>query len=209
MGIQLNTVKTGSNPIVPASTTQVVSDKAMKLTGAGARSLKLTFVTGKVGAAATGRLEHSPIGNGLWSVVKSVAIGASTDVTVTAVNTSTGELTATGHGYAEGDLVSISSSGEVPAGLSANFLYHVNVVDANTVKLFSFGAAGEGGTLATPSSAGSGTIELSSVVAHTVSVDSALLADQSLVPLFAAARASVVTGAGICNVLRVVLTQAE
>jgi hypothetical protein len=47
MGIQLNTIKTGSSPLVPANTTQVVSDKAMKLTGAGARSLKLTFVTGQ------------------------------------------------------------------------------------------------------------------------------------------------------------------
>lgn len=209
MGIQLNTVKTGSNPLVPASATQVVSDKSMKLTASGARSLKLTFVTGKVGAAATGRLEHSPIGNGLWSVVKTVAIGASSDVTISAVNTSNGELTSAAHGLSEGQLVAISSSAEVPAGLSSSSIYHVNVVDVNTVKLYSFGPANEGGTPAVPSSAGSGTIELSAVVAHTISLDHSLPADQSLVPLFAAARASVAAGAGVCNVLKVVLTQAE
>jgi hypothetical protein len=209
MGIQLNTIKTGSSPLVPASTTQVVSDKAMKLTGAGARSLKLTFVTGKVGAAATGRLEHSPIGNGLWSVVRTVAIGTSTDVTISGVNTSTGELTAVGHGLSEGQLVSVSSTGEIPASLSSTSMYYVSVVDASTIKLYSFAPASDGGTLAVPSTAGTGTIELSVVAAHTISIDAGVPADAALLPLFAAARASVVSGAGICNVLRVVLTQAE
>lgn len=207
MGIQLNIAKTGSNPLVPASTTQVVTDRTMKLTGNGARSLKLTFITGKVGAAATGILEHSPIGNGLWSSVKTVNIGTSTDVTVTAVNISTGELTATAHGFSEGQLVSIYSSGSVPGRLSVFTIYFANVIDANTIKLYAFSPASEQGSLIIPSDVGSGTIELSAVAAYTVNVDAAV--DTSLVPLFAAARGSVTTGAGICNILKVVLTQAE
>jgi len=62
------------------------------------------------------------------------------------VNTTTDQITITGHGYTTGLKGQASSTGTLPAGLSTSTDYFVIVVDANTIQLASSLANAEAGT---------------------------------------------------------------
>ena len=53
----------------------------------------------------------------------------------TDVNTTSDEITITGHGFETGDAVELSSTTTLPAGISASTTYAIEVVDANTILL--------------------------------------------------------------------------
>jgi len=86
-------------------------------------------------------------------------LSSSTSFTIATgdVNTSNGELTEAGHTLALGDVVTLSSSGGLPTGFSANTAYYVTAVQTNTFKLASSFANAQAGTYITPSTTGSGT----------------------------------------------------
>lgn len=77
------------------------------------------------------------------SLLSSAFTAATTDI-----------ITVTGHGYAVGDKVRVSSSTTLPGGLSANTDYYViEVISANTIKV----SATPGGTAVDITSTGTGT----------------------------------------------------
>ena len=71
------------------------------------------------------------------------------------------------HGFYENERVNISSTGTIPGGLSQTRVYFVEVVDANTIKLYDNLENRYNDSIRTISSVGAGT--------HTISVDGAYL----------------------------------
>lgn len=75
----------------------------------------------------------------------------------TAVNTGTDEITLTAHGLENGQRIQLTSTGTVPAGLSASTTYYVIFVDANTIQLATSYANAYNGTDIDITSQGTGT----------------------------------------------------
>lgn len=75
------------------------------------------------------------------------------------VNTGTDVITITGHGFSTGTAVQLSSSGTLPAGLTAFTTYYVRNVSANTITLHSTaaGATANTGLINITAAAGGGT----------------------------------------------------
>lgn len=92
-------------------------------------------------------------------------------LTVTAVSTGAGTLTIPNHGRGNGDgPIQLTSSGSLPGGVAAATNYWLIVVDANTVQLSpTFLGTWPTTTPLTLTSAGSGTIQVVSVVGATPS----------------------------------------
>src|SRR5687768_1131802 len=74
-------------------------------------------------------------------IIAEEAFAADTDV-----NTTTDEITVTGHGFVMGLKGTLTSTGTLPAGLAAATDYFVIVVDANTIKLADSYENAEAGT---------------------------------------------------------------
>lgn len=141
------------------------SDEAVACTITSASGLTIGLAT--VVNATPGDLLYVSIAES--SIITSVNVGANT-VTVTdfvtwnlpgsftssGVNTSTGAITVTAHGYAVGQLVTLTTTGTLPTGLAVSTSYYVIVVDTNTIKLATSLANANAGTYITLTGAGSG-----------------------------------------------------
>lgn len=105
--------------------------------------------------AASYDTEHDPADGGasqrFW-------LGANFTFATGDVNTGTEEITETGHGFTTGEgPVWFSSSGSLPAGLSASTNYWIIVVDANTFKVATSRANALAGTAIDLTTQGTGT----------------------------------------------------
>jgi peptidoglycan hydrolase-like protein with peptidoglycan-binding domain len=146
------------------------------------------FYVGKVAVtgAVTAKVQHTS-GYNVWSDAKTVSVTASTDKTVSAVNTTTNELTVTGHGFVANQSIAFISSVDTPAPLKAGRVYFVQVVDANTIKVRD--------TVDAPAlditAAGSGTITASAVRVFSITHQDTVTGDQTYTPLKSAGRAVV------------------
>lgn len=114
----------------------------------------LTTINGPAaGDARTAASVRSPLSDILGGVVwlkEQVAdklFGAEKRIT----NVSGNVMTITGHGYSDNDAVRVfaTSSGALPAGLSADTVYYVNAIDANTFTLSATSGPGADVTLTT------------------------------------------------------------
>lgn len=84
-----------------------------------------------------------------------------------AVSTSTGYITITGHGFITSDLARLSTTGTIPTGWSTTTDYWINVVDANTVYLCAAqDSAIQNGSAYIPSNQGTGTHTITGYVHH-------------------------------------------
>lgn len=103
-----------------------------------------------------------PLASGAYAAGTTYAAGAIVQVdSPTFTFTASGAvLTATAHGWADGTMLAVSSSGTLPTGLTAGLLYYVVQSDTDTLKL----ALTKGGAPITTTGAGSGT--------HTATVSS-------------------------------------
>lgn len=88
----------------------------------------------------------------LWRGADSVAA-----LTVSSVNTGTDRLTVTSHGRTNGDKCAVTSTTSLPGGISANTLYYIKSIDANTIELYTDSGLT---SLVDITSSGSGTIRL-------------------------------------------------
>lgn len=88
----------------------------------------------------------------LWRGADSV-----TALTVGSIDTSTNRLTITSHGRTNGDKVAVTATTTIPSGISANTLYYVKSIDANTVELYTDSGLT---SIVDITSSGSGTIRL-------------------------------------------------
>lgn len=203
MGIQLNTIR-GQAQVLAANANEIVSNGLIKLTSAGAANgCRLSFLTGFVGAAATGHFEHGP-GANLWESVGTAAIGAAAGTAISGADANANTLTVTSHGFTNGQSVAVYSTGDYPTGITSDLIYYVEVVDASTVRLHKYSPRPTG-QLVSISDAGTSAVMVP-VSAHTVSVNP--VAD-SVAPLFGAARARIAAGAGEVQVLAVIIAQGE
>lgn len=71
-------------------------------------------------------------------------------------------ITVTGHGWTTGEVVKVSSSGSLFTGLSNSVAYTINVIDANTLELYT--KAYDGALLTYTSSGGSGSHTITKIV---------------------------------------------
>lgn len=103
-----------------------------------------------------------PLASGAYSAATTYALGTIVQVdSPTFTFTASGAiLTATAHGWANGDILAVSSSGTLPAGLTAGVLYYIVQSSTDTFKL----STTKGGAPITTTSAGAGT--------HTATVSS-------------------------------------
>lgn len=96
-----------------------------------------------------------PLASGAYNAATSYAVGTVVQVdSPTFTFTASGAvLTATAHGWTDGTMLAVSSSGTLPAGLTVGVLYYVVQAATNTVKL----SLTKGGAPITTTSEGTGT----------------------------------------------------
>jgi hypothetical protein len=115
-----------------------------------------TFVNDGLVAGTRCVLNGYHVAGGLDGTVLNIVDGTSaygaTVGTCTISNATPGVVTLNNHGFIEGDTVSFSSTGSLPAGFSTNTVYYVKYVDINTFQL----SLNKGGASIATSSAGSG-----------------------------------------------------
>jgi len=92
-----------------------------------------------------------------WYIIDDYSSNVFKNFTPTDVNTSTEELTITGHGFAHCHTIRFSTTGTVPTGLTNNTTYYVIYVNANTIKLATTFNNAMSNTAINISSQGSGT----------------------------------------------------
>lgn len=123
-----------------------LAGNAIDLTSAGTATIQITALGGGAG----------------WYLHDDFSRMSAKTFATTDVNTSTETITVTAHGFSRGHKISFSSSGTVPAGLTAGTAYFVIIVDANNFKVATSEVNAWAGTAINITSQGSGT--------HTVSV---------------------------------------
>jgi hypothetical protein len=87
-----------------------------------------------------------------WPVVESF--------TSASVNTGASTVTITGHGYSTAQLVTLTTQGALPTGLTVGTSYYLIVVDANTLQFATSAANANVGTYITLTGAGTGTSQV-------------------------------------------------
>lgn len=98
---------------------------------------------------------------------RSAALEDDADAATFTANATTNQLTMAGHGLATGDgPFTASSSGTLPAPLTATGLYFVEAVDANTLKLASSKKRAVAGTTIDLTTAGTGTHTLTTATSE-------------------------------------------
>jgi len=180
--------------LAASQTDAAISKEGFRITAGGALNMRLDVVVGKVtvAAAVSAKLQHSS-GYNIWSDAKTVSITASTDKTVSAVDTSANTLTATGHGFTTNQAIVFTSSTTTPAPLEAGRIYYAYVVDANTLKIRQY--VGDESFIDI-TSAGSGTITVCAARVFSVTFQTTVAGDQTYLPLKGAGRIVATTGAG-------------
>lgn len=185
---------TPSGTTLGASATDTIVSKEFRVTAGGAKNLRVDIYVGKVTAAAgvSGKVQHSS-GYNIWADAKGTgAITASTDKTVSAVDTATDILTVTGHGFATNQPIVFTSSAATPPPLLAGKLYFAIVVDANSIKVAEY----KDGPSIDITGAGSGTITVCGARVFPITFQTTVAGDQTYLPLKSAGRITATTGAG-------------
>jgi len=177
---------------IGASTTYY--GKAFQITGEGSRNLRIEAFVGKVVAATGVTLDlETSSGEHIWASMSKAAtsISSTTNKSVSAINTTTGAITATSHGFSVGDAVAVSATA-VPTGLSDEAIYYVKTVaDANTLTL----AATPDGAIIVPTAAGT-SVTITAVSLAKIQLNVEVAGDQADMPLQSIGRIAIATGAG-------------
>jgi len=130
-------VRKGIPATYTGNTTNVVS-KEFRVTGVGAKAIRVDFVVGRVDITTgiTCSLAHSS-GYGLWDTVAKTGttVTASTEKTVTVVAATDVWTDGATHGYSDGDAVMISANTAMPGGVSVGQIYYAKVINATTYYL--------------------------------------------------------------------------
>lgn len=161
----------------------------------GQLNLKVDIYVGKVAAGGTPTLKlQDQSGWEFWNDVKSSsALTASTDKTLTPDYT-TGFFTSASHGYNNGDMVALSSTGRLPGGLdqgTGRFW-----VCNKTTNTFQLTRSLQNGSLPVSfTDNGSGTLTSSAVRVITIALNVEVAGDQAVMPLRPQGRVVGVTGA--------------
>jgi len=168
--------------------------KRFAISGDNRLNMRIDCILGKMAISGTSTLKlQQSSGLELWTDVKSTSsLSASTDKTVTPDYT-TGQFTSTSHGYSDGALVVLNSSGTVPGGLESGLKYYVRVIDANTFQLSVHQPAGS--LPASFSDNGSGTITTTLCTLVSIALNVEVSGDQAVMPLHPTARLLAITGA--------------
>jgi hypothetical protein len=176
---------------IPASQT-LTQATAFGISHENRLNCKLDLFLGQVSGTPTIYWQDSN-GHGVWNTIKSSALSASTDITVTADYT-TGTFTAASHGLTNGQLVGLSSSGFVPGNLDPQTRYFVTNATLNTFQL----SVSQTGSMlpASFSDNGSGTITVTAATVLTLSVNVQVSGDQTVLPLRPTSRIAVTTNGG-------------
>jgi hypothetical protein len=190
---------------IGASTTYY--GRPFHITAGGSRNIRIEAFVGKVVASTGVTLDlETSSGFGIWESMSKAAtsISSTTNKTVSSINTTTGVITATAHGYSVGDAVAVTAAA-LPGGLSNEEIYYVkSVPSADTLTI---GTTPTGGALV-PSSAGT-TVLLTAVSIEQITLNVEVAGDQADMPLRAAGRIAIATGAGdSVQLLKAVVSQA-
>jgi hypothetical protein len=178
---------------IPASQTNAPVT-FIPVTATSRLSLVVDVYVGKVAAGGTPTVKlQDSTGQNIWSDVKaSASITASTNTTVT-LNTSTSVFTAASHGFTDGQLVALNSTGTLPGTFAPGEAVYIQNSTTNTFQL-SY-QQGVGSLPVSASQAGSGTLTVTPVRVVTIRVNNAVTADQAVLPLRPVARLVATTGA--------------
>lgn len=167
--------------------------RGVRVTDIGAERSRYEIYVGKVVAASGVSAEVQTSGGfNLWQSTKTGSISASTDTACTA-DAGTDTISATAHGLSSGDPICFSSSGNLPGGLYPLVVYYAEVVNANSFKVKE---TAEATSVINITSIGSGSHEVTKVRVIKISFNPEVAGDQAHLPLSAAVRVKVSTGAG-------------
>lgn len=141
-------------------------------------NLVVDLVLGQVASTPVVKLQDST-GYGLWSDVKSTTLSASTDVSVTGVDTTTGIFTAASHGLSNGQLIAINGA-PLPSGLVANQRLYAQSVTTNTFKVSASADASQATII--PATAGT-SVTVTAATLATIRVNVNVAGDQAASPM--------------------------
>ena len=153
---------------------------------------------GQVASTPALKLQDS-LGYAIWTDVKSATLSASSDQTVTV---SGATWTAASHGFTNGQMLTINSSGNVPGGVQLNKRYFAANVTTNTFELTELQNSNAVSIVTTDS--GTGTLKVTAATVITFRVNAEVAGDQSVCPIRPQGRIAVVaTGGQTAQVLDV------
>lgn len=112
---------------------QPVSNE-FSVSAGGSKNFRVDVFMGKVVGSPVLKLQDGS-GFNLFVDNKTATAAASTQKTISAVDTDADTLTSVSHGYSSSQPVVLNSSGAVPAGTEAGKVYYVNKIDADTFEL--------------------------------------------------------------------------
>lgn len=187
----------------------VVSKDRWPLTGEGAERLRVDIYMGFVtaGGGVTATVQDSS-GYNIWNDTKtSASITTAAGETFTAATDDI--VTDASHGLANGDVVTVSSSGTLPAGLAADTKYWVKVIDGNTFYLHT-DAGLSNATRVDITDTGSGTHSYVTPTLYSINFNPEVAGDQTYMPLRNLVRVVLDTGAGSsAQVMDVIVLQQD
>jgi hypothetical protein len=154
-------------------------------------NIKIDVILGVVTGAGTLQLEDST-GFAFWNLIKTATPAASTQKTISAVGVTTGILTSAGHGYTQGQLITLNSTGTVPGGLLPGQRLFVTNPTTNTFQVSLHPANEAPQTSFTD--AGSGTITATLATVATLAANVNVAGDQAVMPLRPLGRITATTG---------------
>ena len=181
---------------IGASQTDVrVSKNDRPVTEGGRERCRFDFYIGAatVSAGVTLKIQDSS-GYNIYTDNKTNATLA-TKSTTTFTAATTDIITAAGHGLSSGDVLTVATSGTLPAGLATDTRYWVEVIDANTFYLHT-SAQRTNANRVDVTDTGSGTHNFTRVTLLSISYNPEVAGDQSFLPLRNLCRAVITTGAG-------------
>jgi hypothetical protein len=139
-------------------------------------------------------------GYGIWNTIKTASASASTNQTVSAVSPTTGVLTIAAHGYTNGQMVAIGSTGTVPGGLDPSQAYFIQNATTNTFQLSAY--QGNSNPVSSFTDSGSGTITVCAAQVVTIRMNAQVSADQAYMPLRPEGQLACTTTSGqTCQIL--------
>jgi len=124
---------------IGASETNTVVSKAVQLTEGGSRRLRVDAFLGQITDTDNSSLIklQTQTGYGIWNDQATVVLGGTKNGNTFTVTAATNVVADTSHGLVDGNTVVVNSGTTLPAGLSANTVYYVKRIDANSFYLCS------------------------------------------------------------------------
>ena len=181
-----------TGPVSVGNSQTLAQAATFRINDAMRTNLVVDVLVGQASGTPTLSLQDTT-GLGVWNTATTASASASTQKTISSVAPTTGTLTSAAHGYTNGQLVTLNSTGDTPGGLRAGSIYLVCNATASTFQLSQTSALIP---IAPFETAGAGTLTTSAIQVVTLRMNVEDSGDRGKMPLRPTGRIAVTTTGG-------------